>query len=305
MALEDLNDEIVLEHIRTGRYVRDLAFHAPEHLEQPDFYDRCDQLGGKSALIAAIQDTFHRKHGAQMRVQKEVTDDLLLTDLGKVEFDEIPWPYNSIELWFEDPTLPTVLVSRAATEVLNKMVEGVRFSDVPGGVRVVVRMQSKEGLVLVHNVHVGMWEDLMKHGTLPLVPGPTSRLDPLEDAAMRYMLILALKVFAYASLPKYKPEKVGEVTRKMGGKPGLYNRPKRPAVRIVYLPEVHSARAPAEQERLAAGKRIMRERRGHFRHFRSDYFIHKKGTRTFIPPFRRTDLPPTHATRALVRKPTV
>jgi hypothetical protein len=249
------------------------------------------EMGGDTLALCLMQEAVHRRHGVQMRVAKEVSDDMVLTDMGDLQFSDVAWPAESVEVFFEDPTLPTILVSKASNGEIERLIEGFTIT---GGVkeeeRVISRIDKKGGYVLINNLKESLWNELFIRGESMHIRGGL-KLEPSEEKAMAFMLRLAFKVFAYASLPKYVPEKiVSPITRSMGGKSGYKGRPHRPAMRVVYLPAVHTARkddqARDNTDETVSYVVVPHDRRGYFRIYRHDRFKHMKGKRQFIAPVR-------------------
>lgn len=291
--------------IRSGKYVKELSYFG-QPITAPVI--KLAAGLGSPALASMLQEAFHRRVGVQMRVQKEVSDDLALSDLGDLQFGEIPWPASSIEFFFEDPELPTVLVSKGTVAEFEHSIPGGVFLEGDRADRITCRMETKDGVSMVLNLKEHIWKQVFTDGEyVPMadvglsdLPGASTALDRSEDAVLREMLRLTVKVCAYATLPRYKPEPVNEVTRRMGGKVGWRNRPKRPAVRVVYMPSVHSERPGDAGSPETGGKRNYSGHRGYFRVFRHDRYINMKGKRIFVPPMRRVGAP---TVRLVVRKP--
>lgn len=272
----------VEQHVRSGQFVRDLNW-----LNWPinQFaVAQAQRKAGDSLVIAVLMEGLHQKRGVQMRVSKEVSDDMLLTDIGDLQFDDVAWPAQSIELFFEDPTLPTFLVSKCEPEELEKLF-GIEISNKRPG-RVMARLDT-ERTCLTLNLNRELWGPLFLEGKRLDV----SRALPLSDVdnqTMNFMLRLAFKVFAYATLPRYVPENVTSITRAMGGKPGFKGRPNRPAKRVVYLPSVHTPREVYERGE-PTGRQIL-ERRGFFRTYRHARYVNMRGKVQFIAPIKRGDV---------------
>lgn len=283
------------QHLRSGHYARDLRW-----LNWPCTVGACQQAvdrGGYAYLMAHLSEAFHSKRGVQMRVTKEVSDDMLLTDMGNVGFHEVPWVAPSVEVFWEDPTLPTILLARANRLELESTVRGRLNHLIPLPVeRVMVRMdcQSPDGQkVLTEVLKEDTWEAAFIRGEQTEALQGSLPINPQEARALRFMMGLAFKVFAYASLPRYAPEKVvAPITRAMGGKPGYMGRPMRPALRIIYLPSVHTV--VKHEEGSNGGPYIGRSfngRRGHFRTYRHERYQTMRGVRQFIAPIRVSGAP--------------
>ena len=274
---------------RSGQYLRDFQWFAQPIT--PKAIETGAAMGGDTLALCLMQEAVHRRHGVQMRVSKEVSDDMVLTDLGDLQFGDIIWPADSVEVFFEDPTLPTILVSKASNGEIESCIKGF---EIIGGVkeeeRVISRLDKQGGYVLLNNMKESLWNELFIRGESWHIRGGL-RLQPSEEKVMAFMLRLAFKVFAYAGLPQYVPEKINSpITRHMGGKSGYKGRPARPIVRVVYLPACHTARA-ADREKSNQDGTVSyvvspHDRRGYFRIYRHDRFKYMKGKQQFIAPVR-------------------
>lgn len=63
------------------------------------------------AARAGLHRVYHVFHGHQWWVSKSVSDDLIATDFGEPDFLAVPWSVLSIEFFFEDKALPTILAA--------------------------------------------------------------------------------------------------------------------------------------------------------------------------------------------------
>jgi hypothetical protein len=53
-----------------------------------------------------------KQRGIQLYVEKKLSDEMNLVDMEGIVYQDIKFPADSVELYFEDPLLPTVIVSR-------------------------------------------------------------------------------------------------------------------------------------------------------------------------------------------------
>lgn len=299
-----LDREDVIAAMRSGKYARDVTWLRNLTIEGLNIGYRDE---GDAFTTTAFTHMVYEKRGVQVRVQKEVSDDMLLSDLGDVKFGEIPWPAAGVEMFFEDPTLPTVVLAKTSAAELERMLPGLEIKAPPGMTqeqvreeRVMLAMQSAEGVCLTFNLLQSVWDLTVNEGAM-LNFDKAVALEADEHAVMKEMLRLALKVFAYASLPHYQPEPVREITKKMGGKPGFKERPARPALRVIYAPNLHTPREAGSGEHEVTGKthRFL-GRRGYFRTYRHERYREMRGKRVYIGPIKVAVAPPP--TTIVVRK---
>lgn len=275
-----MND--VEKDLRSGRFVRDLTYYGKPITDK--IVVGFERVAGQTGVICLFGEALHKKRGVQMRVAKEVSDDMLLSDLGELRFDEICWPAASVEMFFEDPQLPTMLLGKTDGHELESLIgPGVEIHG-DKEPRIMVRLEKKDGVCLVFNLKEPLWHKMFILGE-PVPIAGSMQLEMSEEAAMNMMMKLAFKVFAYAAMVKYKPETVSVVTKAMGGKSGFKNRPHRPAVRVVYLPSLHTLRESEPHD--PTGKTVTpHERRGYFRMYRHQRYINMIGKTQFIAPVK-------------------
>lgn len=72
----------------------------------------------RTATFGSIMKLAQRQRGTQMYVEKEVSDDLELTDMPNLDPWSISYPGDLMEMYFEDPKLPTGLLYRGSFEAL-------------------------------------------------------------------------------------------------------------------------------------------------------------------------------------------
>lgn len=292
----------VIAELRSGKYIKEMAW-APEMT--PGAIERGFRHGGDPFVTTVFAQTLQRKVGVQIRVDKEVSDDLLQSDLGDVTFDEIEWPAPACEMFFEDPALPTFIVAKSSVQQIEKYIPGLTLLDrtegrpTTGERRVILTIQDRGGTAYSLNLIESVWDEIVNEGARMNMDAALALTD-LENEVMKEALRLALKVFAYISLPQYQLKPTGEITKRMGGKPGWKNRPSRPSMRVIYAPNLHTPRDPSDSEATGKTHRFL-GRRGHFKTYRHERYKTMRGKRVFIAPIKvdGLTLPPT---KIIVRK---
>ena len=242
-----------------------------------------------SFTFSVIHMEKQRLEGVNYVVEKRVSDDLLDASLGNINFSNIPWPSNSIEMYFEDPAIPTLLIQKFTKEEIhatagkfNMPTQGI-IESMPSGEIIWSYVHSGKGYL-----HLSQTPDVL-NGWVCGVPvdsgtkGTCFKEAPsAQENANRELLLLAYKVLLYAAVPQLAPSKVTSKSLRFGGKPGVKGRPDRPIYRVVDLPKVYREGKVAQVIKFAG--KVFRGRHGHFHHYRSDVFVNKQGTFEYWPP---------------------
>lgn len=237
----------------------------------------------------------HVGRGCTLNVEKRVTDDLMLTDLKDCKFEEMSWPARSIEFHFEDTRIGSMLIAfmdRAtyAKELSEDIQQPVVVNDNASRHEylMVASAQNKKHECCLCLYTEFQWREALRTGRAGQMAHHSpadSNMDPEESFAHHQLVILCMKVLAYASVPQLRPVPVQPhqlCRRKHDAKPGFKGRPSRPAFRVLYLPTI--IRQTPKETTASGSHRTFKGRRGHLRYFRSDRFTVKKGTWRFIPP---------------------
>ena len=244
--------------------------------------------------MVALYLAYHIDQGVNYVVQKRVSDDLGASSIGNVNMEDIAWPCNSLEVFFEDPALPTVVLQRLDPPTRKEifLLSGRPWKDGVLGQSKNVRFSvimacTEKGVTLLSLLSLAE-EDCNEwlKGDLQLRSeradcAPKDWDRETSDLAVRTATALALKVLIYAGVPQLAPKQVGKNTLHHGGKPGVKGRPNRPIFHVVDLPRQYREKMDAATR----GKsKAFRGKHGHFHHYRDDYFVNKKGTFEYWPP---------------------
>jgi len=244
-------------------------------------------IGMHSHTVAAnfLAHRLQRRAGLQFQVTKQVSDDLEASDFGAgSRFQDLPFPAPSIEFYFEDPDLPTIIMAQFHQPILERHFPWLEF---PATYKPVlcIAMQDREGcdfaVKFAYEVELEgflscgleQWDD-----TSEMLLTALSRRE--KDAFM-HMARLAFKVLAFASIPRYKPQPLQRSQMRFGGKPGVCGRPKRPALHVIYLPKIVPVKPPSQA---TAAKHTFKGRRGHIHWYNADCFVHRRGTWDWLQP---------------------
>jgi hypothetical protein len=266
-------------------------------------------MGGSPAISAWIIQRVYSKFGVQMQVSKEVSNDLLATDFDITsKIEDIPFAAPAVEVYFEDPLLPTILVMKCRPENLIKwfpqitiQLENVEY------ITALIQEGSDimSGQWLSLQIKPSMYSEFLNEGKAdPMKCGLFSYpLSQTDNNVMCYMLHLALKVFVFSSIPQFKPINLSRKQMHFGGKPGVKGRPERQSLGVSYdyLPKVIYSKISQP----TGISKDFKGRRGHIRCLSHERFTKLKGSWIYIKPVRNPhDGKFSEANPIRVRKPT-
>jgi hypothetical protein len=245
--------------------------------------------------------------GAQLWVSKEVSDDLQASDIdpAEIKFDEVEWPHHRLEVYFQDPAIPTLLVSSFTNAEQHALVEkmvGVAIP-IPDDDHTTsylhkrlmhVQAQDREGNAASLTYTRPDVDKFLSGEVLPTfedqvyIAGVSAPLNQDETSDLRRFVLLFYKVLVLAGSDGHSTRRTREKpTRAEGGKPGFKNRPSHERLIVEYLPR---HRVERRKDAEAQGKKHQfLGRRGHWRKFHSDYFKNVQNTRKFIYPIAGPD----------------
>lgn len=233
------------------------------------------------ALIYMMTMMVQTVRGTQLVVSKELSDELDEVDLQNFKAEDLIIMFDSMEVYFEDPALPTVLwfVKNAEYRALcTKYLDAdyrTASMDHYG-----FEYYTRDGMGFTCQLGPELVESWLTGTSLPVLPGQ-KQSDPDEEAFQRKMFLMLAKLFTYCSIPQYKPVAVSRNQLHCGGKAGVRNRPQRPAYRVTVPSVVHERKAVVEHAgRVVAAHR----RRGYLRKLVSERYRAKKGTVIYIRP---------------------
>ena len=252
--------------------------------EDLDEFAKIKVLGGNAGQSSWMIQQCYRKVGVQMQVNREVSGDLMGTDFGnQAKVDNVPWVAPAVEVYFEDPLLPTVLLMKASPSDIMGWLPGLSTEHWPDHREFLTVLMQQGGMFLSLQLKPEMYDDFLLSGnTLKMETGLLgAELDDQDNASLAFMVNLVLKVFAFSSIAQYKPVAVSRKQMHWGGKSGVCGRPERPSVRTQYLPVVIR---PKLATPTGEGTREFYGRRGHLHWYKSARFVHRQGTWDFMQP---------------------
>jgi len=244
------------------------------------------QMAGSPGMTTWITQRAYSKAGIQIQVEKDVSLDLEATDFvaEAATVENVQWPSPVIELYFQDPKLPTILLMKTSPAQVAEWFPYLEVAlEAEWYITALIQEGSNElGKVLSVQLKPDMWDEFLTTGeTEKMATGLMSyNLSEVDNASMSYMLNLALKVLALASIPGYKPT---PMSRKQmhEGKPGVKGRPNMPSFLLSY------GQAPlAPPVRHETSGRLFKGRRGHIRWYMDPRYTNRRFTWDFIRPVR-------------------
>lgn len=258
----------------------------PQILRAPDL--------SNTGLMEIAMLAIHQERGIQMSVSKAVSDDLQASDLQNVRFEDVAWPAHSIEFFFDDPDLPTLLMLYATPAALARMklAPPEDRDNTKPFIRVLVQERHERGssaYTLQANYQPAHMDRFVQDSNecRPFCDPNADALEPEEAEKLAGLVLLCYKVLVFSQVPRLKPAiwQPYQLPRD-GGRPGVGRRPRRPIHRVIYLP---AARKTDEGTTREKGPHTFRGRRGHFHHYRDDCFVNKKGTVDYWAPIPGPD----------------
>lgn len=218
----------------------------------------------------------YARRGCQLVVEKALSRDL---ETSKVSgsLDSLIWPSEALHIVFEDETLPSILVHKR---------DNIYHSGRPlsSGVCVVIRMKDgSDSGILLGNAE---WENYC-NGPLSSEVAPSigeMELSSTEESAIRYMVVLAAKVLAYASIPRHVPVRL--TTHEEKKKAGVHPRQQTFATTLLYRHLPRIVRDPVEETEGGSDGSTHRfmGRAGHLRLYSHERYKEMKGQWQWIPP---------------------
>ena len=247
-------------------------------------------IAGMSGVLEGLMKLYHVRHGSQIWVDKAVSSDLSLTDMDHVGPGDVPFPQESLEFFFEDPNLPTVLVYRGS---MNEQLKRLKVEDEVGiGSRqspldydtdsINFWCETATGGGMAFRARAHNWDEMMSAndaGEIEKLKGSVA-FDNTEWPQLRDLYKLCIKVLAYASIPHLAPRVVGKKDIPTG-RPNCKGRPATKIYRVVYLPEVSRGGGEATGD---GQRHEFKGRRGHMRFYSSKRYTNMKGKFQYIPP---------------------
>ncbi len=246
------------------------------------------QMAGNPGKSAWLIQKSHQRIGIQMQVSRQVSDDLIASDFSSAaKVEDMPWPARVIEMYFEDPLLPTLLIQKTSPRELEKLFP---LLEVEGDAQEYIIALMQEGTgeltsqMLSLQLRPEMYDEFLHEGVAPAMQtGPfSSVLSDDDNRAMAYMINLALKVLAFASVPMYKPAGITRKQMTYGGKPDVKGRPFRPAFQVEYAPKIIQLKK--NKDALESKSKDFKGRRGFIRWYRNQRYVNRVGTWDFIAP---------------------
>lgn len=289
------------------------------------FREMCNQ--GASASAAFWRQSMivaQMLKGNQMWVSMEVSEDLRASDIDVPDFESVmdAFPNNRLEIVFEDPRLPDVLMSIDTRSELVSMLQkhghceyiDLRIKHRPGSAiqeqrLLTIMCQDAKGAIASiaygsddMNKFASTGDDpFPEHTAAHFHPTYNGDLTTAEHDMLRLLANLVHKLGLFLTSEGGAPAVQADApTKKEGGKPGFKGRPKQKRWRVTYLPSQRHAKAQAVED---GRKHAFLGRRGFFRTYRHERYTVMKGRRMFIHPIPGPD--GAVPRRFVVKKPAI
>ncbi len=293
-----LQKQLFEQALSVGRYTKNIQYMPiiTNHDEGFRLAHATSKLGGQPAQTGfVIQQMYHRQ-GKQIHVQKEVSDHLLETKFSVgTQMDFIPWRGSVVEMYFEDPKLPTMLLMKKRPEEIAHILPYMFYQADRQSEEITAILQQGE-----FDMRTGYGGTLHSCVLTPalyeqfLVTGETKRMDQegwsfsslneRDNAFLYTMLLLALKVFVFASLERYRPAPLTRKAIHFGGKAGVKGRPDKPAERVFYAPNVKYLYEDRSDSIETGQKRRFLGRDWVWRYYKDERYVKMKGKWDLLPP---------------------
>ena len=226
------------------------------------------------------------KYGAQLYIEQKLSDEMLDVDLKDISENNIVFPYDSMEFYFDDPRIPTFIFQKhSESETRRDWLLGHSYHDHRAW-EDGFRMCFFGGGIVYTNIYpmkeIRTFLDYQEN----VVDQRTSEYS-LEDTDFerrlrRFLFLMAVKILLYISIPKYKAIRVTKSQVHPLSRPGVKNRPDRPILKVIYVP----SEVEVNQHKSVPTGVVMppHRRRGHFRMLRDEKFRNQQGETIFVKP---------------------
>ncbi len=291
-------------------FIKDITYPPAGIVNNPKMCDsmlRHASTGGTAAYVRAATLLLQAKEGAQLWVAKDVSDDMLVADLDPddIKFAEVEWPEQRLEVFFEDPAIPTMLAASSSDLEMHQAVERLVKKKITVSEKDAEKLRAPTRFVTVQTEdHEGSAlsvtyppEDIDRFAAGELTDtrqtetDVSTSMDDEETSTMKDLTVLLFKVLLLISSEGHAVRRTREKpTRRQGGKPGFKNRPTTDRLIVEYLPRhLEERRSAALDAAKSDTSRQFKGRRGHWRRFRSPKFVNARGKKRFIYPVMGPD----------------
>lgn len=267
-----------------------------------------------AACSAEIAKYIQKEAGISLFVEKDLTRELKNTDIKGIKYEDIIFPADSVEICFEDRTIPTVIMTKSL--ITPSMVDYIFSKEdikelianncIPNNYKEVELGNIKRQMFFLYDDIDGESivlnlspEEVSKWLRYNLNDMFINELDTDQQKTLRDLFGLIVKIFLYISLPFYTEKAPkGNIKHKLLD-PNKNNRPDRPIKRVIYVPPVVNI-ADKEQKDSNGSTKTPHFRRGHFRMLRHEKYK-EKGKLIYIRPIYVKGGKPTN--KYIARKP--
>jgi hypothetical protein len=235
-----------------------------------------------------------KTRGIQLFVEKNVSDELRNTDIKDITYKDIIFPASSIEFYFEDKDIPTVLLSKkedfnGLNPFKNEKLNVLNISATTGKYSI----GYQPGIAMIYTPPFA--DNMTHHITASIdnfnewisnMEGSNSIKNEANEEYNNYakkLLFLMTKILLYISIPQYKSRPITKNQLQRAGKPGVKNRPNRPCFKVIYVPPIININKNESMSDGFGTKKKPHFRRGHFMMLRHERFK-EQGKLVFVRP---------------------
>jgi hypothetical protein len=240
----------------------------------------------RPAMILAAAQCAQVLRGSSILVSKALSDELQETDLKNITHADIVLLHSSMELCFEDHSLPAMLFYRKDKDyysTVNRYMAPIVELE-PGHMdSLCLDYYDTTGYCHTVQLPEALVDTWLQGDRIPTIPGFEIEDDRTDDTTRNFFL-LAVKVFIYCSIPEYAPQRI----KALGGqiRKAQLDGKKRPASRVFYatLPS-KIVPVPAPTRTVSSGRSVApHRRRGYLRRLTDERYKAKRGQMIYVRP---------------------
>lgn len=281
--------DLAMKAFADGIYAKNLNYRFSKNADLEEFQFIKKHAGSPGQATWLTQQMYARV-GIQYQVQKEVSDEMMETDFSAgSQLEDVPWPAPAIEMYFEDPKLPTIIMMKTSPQYIESTLPGMKVALKEREYLTAVMQEGSDPInhaALSLQLHPGLYKQFLDTAETVRMEdfgSFSASLNDRDHASISFMLNLAIKVLVFASLPRFKPAPIGRKQMHFGGKPDVKGRPQRPAFRTFYAPNIRYLSDGPKSQNETGFKREFRGRRGYWVYYKHERYTLRRGTWDYIP----------------------
>lgn len=261
------------------KYLKNIPY--PNFSNREMLFAHLNLIGDVGHLIMSLY--VQTKRGVQLHVTKELTDELADVDIKGITAEDIVPMFPSMELYFEDKELPTMLFYQRDQNFFDLVSDymGKTYTEEKKSGSFCLEYYTDD--TTLHATHLvdDMLNKWLQGDPAPTMPGYENDIE--YDDTSRQFFFLIIKLLLYISIPRYEPVEISKKQLRHEGKPGVKGRPRTKIYRVS-VPSRPSSQTRSSDAGDLGGAISPHRRRGHLRALKSEKFTKKKGTFIYIRP---------------------